>query len=308
MTSGFVGTPGKLAKYLDEKLPEPQTLQEWYNGFCKGGKPIRKFSYLVSAVIPDPHSGVIATQASQYRSAWKIASDFVAPSLFLAGSRRPETRASHPGERPQAKVIAINSQEEAKIIDDYSLDVYQQNHQFPEENESRSMMFLKTSQREKIYLVPRFALFLTNQQGVGALSGNKIETIQVPKSKTSNFPPLYLAQQEFSARLNSKKGTEIIELSPLSISYMEDVYLMSDKFVMLIPREEQEKFGLRYYDPTDLKNAVEKRHKIFEEVARKFTTVKSEQSENPSVINYEISFDYGLFCAYGRPLQDFISK
>ena len=298
-TSGFVGIPASISK--DTKT-NTGTVEDWYKKFCVNGKPIRKYGYKVKAIIPSSKAGLVTTEAARERSDWVKSADKVVLDLFISGRRRPETRNPYSGEVQTSKVLAISSQEEAAFIKDYEDNVYRDRNSVVRDH-TQAWMFLKLSKSDDVYLVPRFSMFLTNPQGV-RLSGNKATVIQVPNSRGSRFSPIYLAQDEFTVRTST--GT--VDLSPLSLAYLDDLYQMAENFVLLVPPAEQEKFGISPYDPTNLKQVVMDRTKIFDEVVNRFATVKSEQSDDPNIINYQLDFDYGLFCAYGRPLKDFLSK
>lgn len=298
-TSGFVGTPASISK--DAKLGSEAT-EDWYKQFCFNGKPLKKYGYKVKAIIPSSPAGSVTTEAAQERSEWVKSADKVVLDLFTSGRRKPETRNPYSGEVQNSKVLAIASQEKAAFIKDYEDNAYRDRNSVVRDY-VQAWMFLKPSKNDDVYLVPRFSMFLTNPQGV-KLSGNTASLIQVPTSRGSGLPPIYLAQDDFTVRTS----TGLVNFSPLSLAYLDDLYQMTENFVLLVPTEEQEKFGISPYDPTNLKQVVMDRAKAFDEVIKRFTTVKSEQSDDPNVINYQLDFDYGLFCAYGRPLKDVLSK
>ncbi len=298
-TSGFVGTPAAISK--DTKAGS-ETAKDWYKRFCANGKPIRKYGYKVKVIIPSSQVGMVTTEAARERSQWDKSANKVVLDLFISGRRKPEMRRPYSGETQNTKVLAVTSQAEAAFIKDYEGNEYRDRNSVVRDY-AQAWMFLKPSKSDDIYLVPRFAMFLTNPQGVN-LSGNKVSLIQVPNSRGSRISPIYLAQNEFTVRTS----TGLVNLSPLSLAYLDDLYQMAENFVLLVPTKEQETFGISRYDPTNLKQVVMDRAKIFDDVIRRFTTVKSEQSDDPNIINYQLDFDYGLFCAYGRPLKDFLSK
>lgn len=306
-TSGWVGNPVSITK-MNGKAGGSPGGEQWYKTYCQEGKAVKKYSYQVKAVVPEPPPGMIVSDASKYRTAWLNAAEMTAVKIFLAGISKPETRTARNNENIQGKVVAIRSNSEKDIVADYKKAAYQVAGSTLNLPDSRSLMFLKATGNEKIFLVPRQAVILTNQYAVGSrVEGDKVQYMEAPLNRASQYSPFYIAQTEFSTFVTGK-GYELVEFSPLSIAYLGDVSAMANQYVLLIPESEQKKFGLREYGPSDVKTAVQQRQKTFEDVVKKFTTVKEEQSDDPSVINYEVSLDLGLFCAYARPLSDFVSR
>jgi len=58
----------------------------------------------------------------------------------------------------------------------------------------------------------------------------------------------------------------------------------------------------------NISDAVKERSDLWQEYIQTFTNVKRSQSADPQIIDYEVSLDLNVFCAYGRPISDFITK
>jgi hypothetical protein len=82
---------------------------------------------------------------------------------------------------------------------------------------------------------------------------------------------------------------------------------------MLIPEPEQRRlWGSRTYFTTgsgfNLSAAVRERDRLWERYLQTFTSRKEAQSANPRLVDYEVSLDLGLFCAYGRAVADLTAR
>ena len=91
-----------------------------------------------------------------------------------------------------------------------------------------------------------------------------------------------------------------------------------DEYTMFIPPSIQHKLGSAGYQfswayeqqssvPSPSR-AIEHRDKLWRNYFLQFTTVKEAQSSDPNEVHFESSLDLNLFCKYGRPIDDLVTK
>lgn len=96
-----------------------------------------------------------------------------------------------------------------------------------------------------------------------------------------------------------------------------ETFYFPNFYTMLIPEEEQKGIWKGSHSSKaffvsggkfQLGEAVRDRYSLWDAYFQSFTSYKAAQTKDPRVIDYEVSLDLSLFCAYGRPVDDFISK
>lgn len=100
---------------------------------------------------------------------------------------------------------------------------------------------------------------------------------------------------------------------PLDFGFFGDLATLKSSFTMIVPRAKQEELFHRsfgYGDGGELvpSRLIEESKSLWQEYVKTFTTLKEAPSSDPSVLNFEVSLDLGLFCKTAKPLSAFSSK
>lgn len=92
-----------------------------------------------------------------------------------------------------------------------------------------------------------------------------------------------------------------------------ETYVFSHYYTMLIPKNAQlSMFGKSFFIKNDgafdISKSIEDRKEIWKAYIKAFVSFKQSQDKDPSTIKYQATLDLSAFCAYGRSIDNLITK
>lgn len=132
-------------------------------------------------------------------------------------------------------------------------------------------------------------------------------------SKVEQKCSYYVSGPLFAFVDNKKLAVRGESIYPLRRLIPFETHSFSSEYTMLIPPETQTGlFGgtifVRKDGTFDLEQAVKDRRRLWEAYIKRFTMVAEAQDKDPDITRYEVSLNLEPFCAYGRRIDDILTK
>lgn len=326
-------------KEMEPLLSKWKSAKDAFGFYCQSGHQIRKLSTKITAVITLSPSGVAVSKAAEiiqkqselvkkntanfYLMATKSLGD-----SFTAGVNTSNNEVSFSAV-PQPKyeqIVQEIKSSRTKILKNstYVVKPYSQSFIFVD----RDHPLILASDG-----LPEFEWkFEYYSAGIGPkVRPSGINThVSNPESISVEFNEINrsgnhfgkISQTPITVALVKPKDAETIVYPLGDMHFIEWANLFS-KYTMLIPKETQQQYFegrnttsgrlFHFIDEngniqTDKAVTSQGLIDLWEDYFKTFTVVREAQSLDPQIVNYEVELNLEPFCAYGRPIEDLISK
>lgn len=317
-------------KELESKFAQTKTPQDMFGLYCQSGKPVRKLTTRIRAIVPRAPQGLPVTTAAKIVEDQKERiKDSVSKFYFKAarGLKGSFNQCVDHNNNDDLDNVTFPGAFHADI-EHIVLDFKSERAQKPRQDNMDTTSFVFVDRDHPILLVPQ-GLTEFEWRGEG---GSKVGKKVRPVGLTDKSEPLApdsikkaghsfckISKNAFSPALVQGDDPSIFPGG--DIVFIEWLNLFS-RYTMLIPKDVQKDYfkekhnhssGHHFIDSDgnfQIERAVSRNGLVdlWEDYLLTATTVKEAQSTDPQIIDYEVELDLKLFCAYGRPLSDLVSK
>lgn len=284
-----------------------ETAKKLFSAYCRSGKPSMELKVPIRAVLLSPSRGQIIDETTSSLSQVRWETEKFVGSFFALTATGPGLRNGYDyahsiwteGKSGDIGIGAAAFQSSSESLHQ-SKQTSEVPHAVMYPNDPK--VYLSYGGARYLEVINDHAEFRTgSSDGVfGMTTGEPLIAFEIDYTKGDYRR--YVAEHQMFA------------LKPLRFA---ETFYFPNYYTMLIPEKEQAGIW-RGLHPSrtffvssgkfKLSEAVRERHSIWNAYFETFTSYKVAQTKDPMVVDYEVSLDLSLFCAYGRPIEDFITK
>lgn len=281
--------------------------KEAFAHFCSSGKPKHAWNLPVRAVRPRLPAGIPIDQASAINGEvyqffkQSISANLFLNELILASEDSGSTSAAS---KTNSTILTLNSPEPEHLIKTL------QNTRLVD---NLTTVLVGFNKRQELTLgmirTRKFA-----HKNAGMENGKKRLRVHEVLDDSSKGGAIAGVIWE-SQKLKDTDGNYVWPIHPAGIL---EAGLLPTHFTMLIPENVQKKFFdkkqsgrgffIRPDGAFDLTEAIKDRRKLWNAYFSQAVRVDEAQTEDPSIIQFNIRLNLDLFCAYARPVKDLLTK